>query len=48
MLRCEHTSAIRALLASRAIAPSTANHHLAALRGVLRECWRLGYVNVDD
>lgn len=48
VLRYEHTSAIRALLVSRQLAPSTANRHLAALRGVLRECWRLGYVGVED
>src|SRR4051794_29423805 len=39
-----HTTAVRALLADGRYAPSTANRHLAALRGVLKECWRLGYV----
>src|SRR5690242_17195204 len=48
MLRYEHTAAMRAILAGRGLAPATANRHLAALRGVLRECWRLGYVGVED
>jgi hypothetical protein len=47
-LRYRHTTAVRALLADDRYAPSTANRHLAALRGVLKECWRLGYESAED
>ena len=47
-LRYRHTTAVRALLADGRYARSTANRHLAALRGVLKECWRLGYVSAED
>lgn len=50
LLRYEHTSYIRSLLVDRKppYAPATINKHLAALRGVLQQCWKMQLMTTDE
>ena len=46
LVRYEHAAAVRAVLQAQ-YAPATVNKHLTALRGVMRECWRMQLVDGD-
>lgn len=42
-----HIARVRSALSGRGTAPSTGRLRLAALRGVMRECWRAGLITSD-
>jgi integrase len=46
-LRYQHTAAIRSELAGK-YKPATANKMLSAMKGVIKECWRLGYITAEE
>ena len=47
-VRYQHLMAMRSLLLDTNAKPATINHTLAAVRGTLREAWRLGYLTAED
>lgn len=47
-LRYEHTSVIAGLIMEQAWSPSHRNKHLSALRGVIKQAWKLGLITSDE
>ena len=46
-VRYQHVMALRSLLIEGDAKPATINHVLAAVRGVIREAWRLGLIDAE-
>ena len=47
-LRYQHVAALRARLEEQDLTVATVNHTLAAVRGVVREAWRLDLIDAQD
>ena len=47
-LRYQHVQALRTKLCDGHFAPATVNRTLAAVKGVLKECWRLGQLDAES
>lgn len=47
-VRYQHVTALRAVLIDAGAKPATINHVLAAVRGTLREAWRLGHIDAES
>lgn len=43
----QHVMALKAVLIKQEAKPTTINHVLAAVRGTIREAWRLGYIDAE-
>ena len=46
-VRYQHVAALKAVLLDQDAKPATINHVLAAVRGVVREAWRLGLIDAE-
>ncbi len=46
-VRYQHVAALRAVLLEQDVKAATINHTLAAVRGTLREAWRLGLIDAE-
>ena len=46
-VRYQHVAALRAVLIDDGAKPATVNHVLAAIRGTIKEAWRLGLIDAE-
>ena len=46
-VRYQHVTALRSVLIEEGAKPATINHMLAAVRGTLKEAWRLGQIDAE-
>ena len=47
-VRYQHVTALRSVLIEEGAKPATINHVLAAVRGTLKEAWRLGLIDAES